>query len=31
MIALAPMFEKSSAEVMAQLLIEAKYSRYIDK
>jgi tRNA uridine 5-carboxymethylaminomethyl modification enzyme len=31
MIALAPMFEKYSAEVMAQLLIEAKYSRYIDK
>ncbi len=31
MIALAPTFEKYSDEVMNQLLIEAKYSRYIDK
>ena len=31
MITLAPVFEKYSDEVMNQLLIEAKYSRYIDK
>jgi len=30
-VALAPSFEKYSDEVIGQLLIEAKYSRYIDK
>jgi tRNA uridine 5-carboxymethylaminomethyl modification enzyme len=30
-VALAPSFEKYSNEVIEQLLIEAKYSRYIDK
>jgi tRNA uridine 5-carboxymethylaminomethyl modification enzyme len=30
-VALAPSFEKYSDEVLGQLLIEAKYSRYIDK